>query len=197
MPAHHEEVDAAEKEGVKLELLVAPLELVAQDGRLRAVRCQRMELGEPDASGRRKPVPVKGAITDFSCDYVFAAIGQDTDITILENEPQEMRPKKTRWSTLEADPATMKTNVNGVFAGGDVVLGPSAVIDAIAHGRNAAIAIDGYLSTGEVPKPPADLRAGAMHSVRYPNGCSKKWNAPAAALCPNANRKSGSRISAR
>jgi formate dehydrogenase major subunit len=159
MPAHHEEVDAAEKEGVKLELLVAPLELIAEDGRLKAVRCQRMELGEPDASGRRKPVPIKGAITDFVCDYVFAAIGQDTDITILENEPQELRPKASRWSTLEADPDTMRTNVKGVFAGGDVVLGPSAVIDAIAHGRNAAEAIDGYLSSGEVPKPQADFKS--------------------------------------
>jgi formate dehydrogenase major subunit len=159
MPAHHEEVDAAEKEGIKLELLVAPLELVAEDGRLKAIRCQLMELGEPDASGRRKPVPIKGAVKDFACDYVFAAIGQDTDLTVLENEPQELRPKQSRWSTLIADSATLKTNVKGVFAGGDVVLGPSAVIDAIAHGRNAAIAIDGYLATGEVPQPPADFKS--------------------------------------
>jgi formate dehydrogenase major subunit len=159
MPAHHEEVDAAEKEGIKLELLVAPLELIAENGHLKAVRCQRMELGEPDASGRRKPVPIKGAVTDFACDYVFAAIGQDTDISILENEPQELRPKASRWSTLEVDEATMKTNVKGVFAGGDVVLGPSAVIDAIAHGRTAAEAIDAYLTTGAVPQPPADFKS--------------------------------------
>lgn len=159
MPAHHEEVDAAEKEGVKLELLVAPLEIVAENGRLKALRCQRMELGEPDASGRRKPVPIKDAVTDFACDYLFAAIGQDTDLTVLQDEPEQLRPRVSRWSTLESDPATMVTNVKGVFAGGDVVLGPSAVIDAIAHGRTAAEAIDGFLRTGEVRKPEPDFKS--------------------------------------
>jgi formate dehydrogenase major subunit len=159
MPAHHEEVDAAEKEGVKLELLVAPLEIVAENGSLKAMRCQRMELGEPDASGRRKPVPIKGAVMDFECDYLFAAIGQDTDLKVLQDEPEQLRPKMSRWSTLESDPETMETNVKGVFAGGDVVLGPSAVIDAIAHGRSAAEAIDGFLRTGEVRKPEPEFKS--------------------------------------
>lgn len=159
MPAHHEEVDAAEKEGVKLELLVAPIELIAEDGRLKGIRCQRMELGEPDASGRRKPVPIKGAVADFACDYLLQAIGQDTDLTVLQNDPVEMRPRASRRSTLESDSATMATNVKGVFAGGDVVLGPSAVIDAIAHGRIAAEAIDAYLKTGEVQKPKPDFKS--------------------------------------
>jgi formate dehydrogenase major subunit len=149
MPAHHEEVDAADKEGVKLELLAAPLELLAENGRLKAIRCQRMELGEPDASGRRKPVPIKGAVDDFACDYVFAAIGQDTDLSALNSDPDELRPAASRWSTIESNQATMETNVPGVFAGGDVVLGPSAVIDAIAHGRVAALAIDQYLNCGK------------------------------------------------
>ncbi len=153
MPAHHEEVDAAEKEGVKLELLVAPSKIIAENGRLKAIRCQRMELGEPDASGRRKPVPIKGAETEYACDYLFAAIGQDTDLSVLQNEPQPMRPSVSKWSTLDVDKATMVTNVRGVFAGGDVVSGPSAVIDAIAHGRTAAEAIDHYLNTGAMRKP--------------------------------------------
>jgi len=153
MPAHHEEVDASEKEGVKLELLVAPGELIVENGHLKAIRCQRMELGEPDASGRRKPVPIQGAITEYDSDYLFAAIGQDTDLAMLRDEPDAVRPKVNRWATLEADSATMMTNIKGVFAGGDVVLGPSAVIDAIAHGRNAAEAIDGFLKSGDVKKP--------------------------------------------
>jgi formate dehydrogenase major subunit len=174
MPAHHEEVDAAEKEGVKLELLVAPLELIADNGRLKAIRCQRMELGEPDASGRRKPIPIKGAVVDFACDYIFAAIGQDTDLSALENEPENRRPIASRWSTLEADIATMATNIKGVFAGGDVVLGPAAVIDAIAHGRSAALAIDRYLATGEVIKPAPDFQSrrdffGAMPEWTFEN----------------------------
>ncbi len=159
MPAHHEEVDAAEMEGVRLELLVAPLEILAENGRLRGLRCQRMELGEPDSSGRRKPVPIEGAVTDFACDYLFAAIGQDTDLRVLQDEPEQLRPRLSRWSTLESDPATMVTSVKGVFAGGDVVLGPSAVIDAIAHGRTAAEAIDGFLRTGEAQPPPPEFKS--------------------------------------
>jgi formate dehydrogenase major subunit len=159
MPAHHEEVDAAEKEGVKLELLVSPLELVAKDGRLKAIRCQRMELGEPDAGGRRKPVPIKGAIADISCNYVFGAIGQDTDLSAFGLDPENLRPAANRWSTLEADRSTMATNVKGVFAGGDVVIGPSAVIDAIAHGRSAALTIDRYLKSGKVTKPEPDFKS--------------------------------------
>jgi formate dehydrogenase major subunit len=159
MPAHHEEVDAAEKEGVKLEFLIAPIELCAENGRLKSVRCQRMELGEPDASGRRKPVAVEGSQTDYLCDYLFAAIGQDTDTAPLQIEGEARRPKVSRWATLETDPATMSTNVIGVFAGGDVVKGPSAVIDAVAQGRIAAEAIDGYLKTGEVRKPRPEFRS--------------------------------------
>jgi formate dehydrogenase major subunit len=159
MPAHHEEVSAAENEGVKLELLVLPLELLAEDGRLKAVRCQRMELGEPDSSGRRKPVPIKGAITDFACDYVFAAIGQDTDLSAFGQDPEHLRPAVNRWATLEANPSTMATELRGVFAGGDVVLGPSAVIDAIAHGRLAAQAIDRYLVSGEVTGSAPDFES--------------------------------------
>lgn len=159
MPAHHEEIDAAEQEGVKLELLAAPLELIAENGKLKAIRCQRMELGEPDASGRRKPVPIEGAVVDFPCEYIFAAIGQDTDLTAFDQEPEKQKPATSRWSTLESDPATMETNLDGVFAGGDVVLGPSAVIDAIAHGRIAAEAIDGYLTTGKATAPPPEFKS--------------------------------------
>jgi formate dehydrogenase major subunit len=159
MPAHHEEVEAAEKEGVKLEVLVAPVELISEGGRLKAIRCRRMELGEPDASGRRKPVPIQGALTDIPCDYLYAAIGQDTDLSSLNNEPDRQRPAASRWSTIQADPASMATNVKGVFAGGDVAIGPSAVIDAIAHGRLAAKAIDKYLAIGDVPQPEPDFKS--------------------------------------
>ncbi len=170
MPAHHEEVDAAEKEGVKLEFLVAPLEVIAAKGRVSALRCQRMELAEPDASGRRKPVPVKDSETDFACDHLFAAIGQDTDLTMLQGEPEGVRPGVSRRATIETDPATMATNVTGVFAGGDVAIGPSAVIDAIAHGRIAAEAIDCYLATGKLQKP-----VGAFTSRRNFFGPLPDW----------------------
>ncbi len=153
MPAHPEEVDAAEKEGVKLELLVAPLDILADDGHLRSIRCQRMELGEPDAGGRRKPVPIQGSTMDFGCEYLFSAIGQDTDLSVFQADDGNRRPCANRRSNLETDPATMSTSVKGVFAGGDIVKGPSAVIDAIAQGRIAAEAMDGYLLTGEARSP--------------------------------------------
>lgn len=152
MPAHHEEVDAAEKEGVKIEMLVAPLAILAENGRIKALRCRRMTLGERDAGGRRKPVPIDGSETEFACDYLFAAIGQDTDLSAFEMEPDAMRPAVSRAALITTDSATMATSVKGVFAGGDVVAGPSAVIDAIAHGRIAAEAIHGYLLTGGAQK---------------------------------------------
>ncbi len=150
MPAHPEEVDAAEKEGVKLEFLLAPSEVLANEGHLQAVRCQRMELGEPDASGRRKPIPIQGSTIDFACEHLYSAIGQDTDLSVFQADSGNHRPDVNRWSNLKTDPATMATSVKGVFAGGDIVNGPSAVIDAIAHGRVAAEAMDAYLLSGEV-----------------------------------------------
>ena len=170
MPAHHEEVDAAEKEGVKLEMLAAPLELLSENGKLTAIRCQRMELGEPDSSGRRKPVPIPGAIVDFPCSYVFAAIGQDTDLSALDGEPENGKPSISRWSTINADNATMETNIRGVFAGGDVQLGPATVIEAIAHGKTAALAIDQYLCTGKAVGADPEFYSSREFFGKFPEG---------------------------
>ncbi len=153
MPAHHEEVEAAEKEGVRLELLVAPVAVLSREGRLTGVRCIRMALGELDASGRRRPVPIPDSEFDVHCDLLLPAIGQDADLATFRNESDRTRPAFTRHATLEADRSTLATNLAGVFAGGDVVSGPSVVIDAIAHGRLAAEAIDDYLRTGEATEP--------------------------------------------
>ncbi len=155
MPAHHEEVEAAEREGVRLEMLVAPVAVLSEEGRLTGVRCIRMVLGEPDGSGRGKPVPIPDSEFDVSCDYLFPAIGQDADLSVLQAEPERTRPAITRHATLQTDRSTLATNLSGVFAGGDAVSGPSVVIDAIAHGRLASEAIDHYLCTGEVAGPRA------------------------------------------
>jgi formate dehydrogenase major subunit len=153
MPAHHEEVDAAEKEGVRLEILAAPTEVIAENGRLKALRCIRMELGEPDRSGRRSPVPIKGSEFEYPCDFVFCAIGQQTDETIFNLDPAQERPAVSRRGTITVDEAVMATNLPGVFAGGDAITGPAVVIDAIAHGRSAAEAIHLYLTQGDAEKP--------------------------------------------
>ncbi len=155
MPAHHEEVDAAEKEGAKLEILAAPIEVISQNGRLKALKCIRMELGAPDASGRRSPVPIKGSEFEYPCDFVFAAIGQGIDPDPIKQEAENLRPALGRGGVIKVEEVTMVTSVPGVFAGGDVVLGPSVVIDAIAQGRRAAMAIDQYLATGELKKTQA------------------------------------------
>lgn len=156
MPAHPEEVEAAEKEGVRLELLVAPLAVLSDAGCARGVRCIRMALGEPDASGRRRPVPIPGSEFDHGCDFLIPAIGQEVDLAVFQDEPARTRPAISRGATLEVDRTTMATSLRGVFAAGDVVSGPAAVIDAIAHGRLAAETIHRYVRTGEVeaPQPP-------------------------------------------
>jgi formate dehydrogenase major subunit len=155
MPAFHEEVDAAEQEGVRLTTLVAPVEAIrdAASGRLAGLRCTRMELGEPDRSGRRRPLPVKGSEFEVPCSFAFSAVGQETDPDLFSREPDDGRPSVGPPGTIEADAATMACRLPGVFAGGDAVNGPAAVIDAVAQGRMAAEAIDGYLRTGEVKRP--------------------------------------------
>jgi formate dehydrogenase major subunit len=151
MPADEVEIVDAEQEGVKIEYLVAPTKAVIEEATLRGLTCIRMELGEPDKSGRRRPVPVKGSEFLFSCDWVISAIGQEPDLAGLENTT--FGPiATTKWSTIQADPETFATSVPGIFAGGDAMTGPAAAIDAIGGGRKAAWVIDRYLATGTVEK---------------------------------------------
>lgn len=145
MPAHHMEIDAALEEEVELILLSAPTELVQENGRLKALTCIRMELGEADASGRRSPVPVANSEYQLPCDFVISAIGQDVDLCGLQNDPQL---KSTRHNTLVFDEGTFATTLPGVFTGGDMATGPAVAIAAIAHGKIAANAIDHYIQSG-------------------------------------------------
>ncbi|MDH7516629.1 MAG: NAD(P)-binding protein, partial [Bacteroidota bacterium] len=146
MPAHPAEIDAAVHEGVEMIFLAAPVKILTEDGTLRGLRCNRMELGEPDKSGRRRPVPILGSEFDIACDFIISAIGQDTDLFGIDPD----KIKVNRWNTIEVDKNTMQTSIPFVFAGGDVVTGPSVVIDAVAMGKRAAEAIDEYLTTGKV-----------------------------------------------
>ncbi|HUT77538.1 MAG TPA: FAD-dependent oxidoreductase, partial [Polyangia bacterium] len=148
MPAWSEEIDAAEEEGVRLEILAAPTAIArAADGSL-DVTCIRMELGEPDSSGRRRPVPQAGSEHVLSVDNVIAAIGQAVIPDAAEGIPQ------TSWGSLVADERTMRTAVDGVFAGGDCVTGADIAVNAVAHGRKAAIAIDQFVMGREVVGDP-------------------------------------------
>ncbi len=146
MPAREEEIHHAEQEGINFELLSNPLRFIGdKDGRLCGVECQRMELGEPDASGRRSPVPIKGSEYILDIDLAIVSIGNAPNPIIQRTSPGIATTKK---GTIVADPETMKTSKRGVFAGGDIVSGAATVILAMGAGRKAALAIDEYLTTG-------------------------------------------------
>jgi len=149
MPCLMAEVEAAEEEGVQLETLVAPVELKRPgSGKLR-LTCQRMKLGEPDESGRARPVPVPGSEFTLESTCVIAAIGQTVDTGSLE----ECDLGLTGWG-ISVDPATMATNLAGVFAGGDAVTGADLAVRAVAAGKLAAVSIDQYLSGRPVQGDP-------------------------------------------
>ena len=141
MPALPDEIEAAEKEGVKFQFLVAPKQIIGKGGSVNAVECFRMELGEPDASGRRRPVVVPGSEHTIFVDTVIPAIGQVAETTCI---PQGLLDE--RATAISADPLTLETKIPSVFAGGDITTGPASVIEAVGLGRRAAVSIDRYLN---------------------------------------------------
>ena len=151
MPADEREVEDAEREGIKLMLLVAPKSFKAgPDGRVAGLQCLKMKLGAPDSSGRPAPEPIPGSEFVLPCDAVIATIGQSPDLGALG---ERLGLETTKWGTLAADPLTLETGLPGVFAGGDCVTGPDVVINAKLAGKKAATSIDRVLN-GE------DLRTG-------------------------------------
>ena len=142
MPVTEVEYEQAIAEGVQVHFLVSPTRVVSQDWEVTGLQCSRMRLGEPDESGRRRPLPIPGSELFIEADNVIAAVGQAPDLSFL---PVDSALERTRWETLVVDSNTLATNVEGVFAGGDFVTGPGMVIDAIAAGRRAAFAIDKYI----------------------------------------------------
>ena len=138
MPANPEEVEQALEEGIEIMYLVTPTRIRRENGHL-SLTCVRMELGEADASGRRRPMPIPGSEFNNEFDALITAIGQAT------HTPGDFRVRLGKGSTIEVDPATLTTNRAGVFAGGDAVTGPATVTEALAAGRLAAFRIDDYL----------------------------------------------------
>jgi glutamate synthase (NADPH/NADH) small chain len=143
MPARREEIEHAREEGVEMILLAAPVALVGDDrSRLRGMRTIRMQLGDPDASGRRSPVPIPGSEFELEVDVVVFAVGQGPNPLLASTTPDL---HVTRHGLIRADPASGATEKKGVFAGGDVVTGGATVISAMGAGRRAARAIHTYL----------------------------------------------------
>jgi glutamate synthase (NADPH/NADH) small chain len=145
MPARAEEIHHAEQEGVQFNLLTTPIAFHGKDGRVTALECIKNELGEPDASGRRKPVPIEGSNFMIEADVMVIAIGQSPSPLIANTTP-ELETRKN--GTVTAEAGTMKTSKKGVFAAGDIITGGATVILAMGQAKLAAKAIDEYLKTG-------------------------------------------------
>jgi NADPH-dependent glutamate synthase beta subunit-like oxidoreductase/coenzyme F420-reducing hydrogenase delta subunit len=151
MPAHPTECEEARKEGVKFQFLASPKRILGEDGRVVALECIRMRLGKPDETGRRRPIPMEGSEFQIPVSTVIISIGEEPDISFLPGELCEGR-------RVSADLVTLETRLQGFFAGGDAVRGPSSVIEAIADGKRAAQSIHRFLRGG-------DIRADIEESV--------------------------------
>ncbi|MGA9235351.1 MAG: FAD-dependent oxidoreductase, partial [Desulfobacterales bacterium] len=147
MPANEVEIVAAEHEGVKFHFLAAPTRIIGDEsGRATHLEFLKMELGEPDASGRRRPVPIEGSETQMEVDMVVSAIGQGPDVSFIEADNRLKEMSLTRWNTIDANPEILQSNIPHVFAAGDAYTGASLVVEAIGGGRRAARAIHLFLS---------------------------------------------------
>ncbi|NWG10973.1 FAD-dependent oxidoreductase [Candidatus Bathyarchaeota archaeon] len=141
MPALPHEIEAAEEEGVKFHFLVAPKRIIGEGTRVKEIECLRMELGKPDASGRKRPVPIQGSEHTYTVDTVIPAISQVVETSCLPTVLLDERKE-----TILADSLTLETKILGVFAGGDIATGPASVIEAIGAGKRVATSIDRFLN---------------------------------------------------
>ncbi|MBI4834436.1 MAG: NADPH-dependent glutamate synthase [Planctomycetes bacterium] len=145
MPARRDEIHHAEQEGIDFRLLTNPVEILGNtDGFVRGMKCIKMELGEPDDSGRCRPIPIKGSEFELEVDTVIVAIGNGPNPLLLSATPDI---KLNKWGNIEADPVTLATTKKGVYAGGDIVTGAATVIQAMGQGKIAARSIDKYLKS--------------------------------------------------
>ena len=159
MPANEIEIEEAIEEGIRFEYLRAPIKIAENNGKL-SVECICMELGEPDASGRRRPVPIEGSNYSLEADVLITAIGQRPLV------PAQLSDLVTSRDTLKADPSTAVTSDTYIFAGGDCVTGAATAIEAIAGGRTAAYTVDSVLSGKEVqPKPEFNISKGKLDEI--------------------------------
>jgi len=154
MPAIESEIEAAEEEGVKFHYLVAPVKILGKGGKVHAIECIKMELGEPDESGRRRPMPIKGSEFTMEIDNVLPAVSQAPDLMMLNASGLGV----TKYQTLDVNPGNLSTRIEGVFAGGDAVTGPASAVEAMAAGNKAAKYIERYLKGESVEPDPAEPR---------------------------------------
>lgn len=142
MPADSEQVEDAEREGIDIMMLAAPVEFIGKDGVLKKMKCIKMKLGEPGPDGRRKPIPIPGSEFMEDVDVAILAIGQDPDLSFIKPEDGI---ELTEWGTIKVD-GNMMTTKPGIFAGGDAVRGSATIIEALTDGKCAALNIANFLS---------------------------------------------------
>jgi formate dehydrogenase major subunit len=160
MPANPIEIHESKLEGVEYLFLNNPIEIIKdENGKLKAVKLIKMELGEPDASGRRRPVPIEGSEYEIEADYLLAAIGQKTDADFIDDINSNIEDGKlelNRWNDIDANPKTLQTGVKSIFAAGDGVTGPATIIEAINQAQIASLSAHQFVM-GEVLKPKREV----------------------------------------
>jgi len=172
MPVTEVEYDEAVAEGIGMNFLTSPTRIVSEGWRITGLQCVRMELGDPDESGRRRPVAVPGSECFIEADTVIAAVGQAPDMSFL---PADSALERTRWETLVVDSNTLATNIPGVFGGGDFVTGPGMVVEAIAAGRRGALAIDKYFREDTSPVHLYDLKSEMVREASAQEKSEEEW----------------------
>ncbi|WP_027722564.1 FAD-dependent oxidoreductase [Maridesulfovibrio zosterae] len=190
MPANTEEIDAAADEGVKFIFLSAPTKVITNNGVATHLECVKMELGEPDKSGRRRPVPVKGSEVRYPVDTIISAIGQKPQLSCFYTDGEEQcQIDFTNWRTINADPDTLQTSIPYVFAGGDAFSGPDLVISAVGAGRRAARSIHDLLTTETIPVTENIMRDLIPYTLFADvDGCKQKERSKMPHLCEGDER---------
>jgi NADPH-dependent glutamate synthase beta subunit-like oxidoreductase len=172
MPAIPSEIEEALLEGIDIQYLVAPVNVLSSNGKIDGIECVRMKLGDVDESGRRRPVPIEGSEFRVDVDSLVLAISQTPDVSLLAGDNGL---KVSSWNTLEVDLETLLTSVEGIFAGGDVVSGPNTVTGAMNHGKTAAKMINKYIlgeelePAYEVTRPAARVEATELSEEETKN----------------------------
>jgi len=175
MPAIEEEIIEAEEEGIKIHYLATPIKFIGENGKLTKMECIEMELGEPDASGRRRPVPKEGSNFIIDIDTVIPTIGQSPETSYLPKKSNvKIHPK---WESFEVDELTQQTSVPAIFAGGDAVRGPDTIIWAIADGKEASVSIDRFIRGVDL-KEERDKKQKEVEDVLMPEGPKLKQEKP-------------------
>jgi len=162
MPGRQEEIEEAEREGIRFHFLAVPVKVLTEGNKVIGAECIRMELGEPDVSGRRRPVPIKDSEFVIETDMIISATGEAPDLSFLTGKEQV---QITEQGTIEVGVNKCQTAEAGIFSGGDCVSGAATLIEAIAAGNRAARSIDQYLQSGKVTPSDDEVVENWLHDV--------------------------------